>query len=105
MWAVAIHLFKVKLPWRQVAKIAFISALAALTAHIVVARMGAVWMAPLGALLCGGGAALIVLFGLFYLMRVLEPEDHSRFKLLALMLPMQMRGPASALLSLLAYPE
>jgi O-antigen/teichoic acid export membrane protein len=33
MWAVGIHLYKVKLPWLQVAKISFISVLASLTAH------------------------------------------------------------------------
>jgi O-antigen/teichoic acid export membrane protein len=61
MWAVAIHLYKVKLPWMQVAKIAFISALASLTAHAIAVRL-----APLWGILCGGSASLIVLFVLFY---------------------------------------
>ena len=34
MWAVTIHLYKVKLPWTQLAKITFISTLAAVTAHL-----------------------------------------------------------------------
>jgi O-antigen/teichoic acid export membrane protein len=94
MWAVAIHLYKVKLPWLQVAKIVFISALASLTAHFV-----AVHFSPLWAILFGGSASLIVLFGLFYWMRVLEPEDRGRFKLLAGMLPKPLSGPASRIVS------
>ena len=105
MWLTAAHFFKIKLPWGQTAKIALISALAATTAHIIVIRMAAARMAPLWAILCGGGASLVVLFGLFYLLRVLEAEDHDRFKQMVQLLPTQMRGPASALLSLLACPE
>jgi O-antigen/teichoic acid export membrane protein len=85
MWAIGIHLYKVELPWLQVAKIAFISALASLTAHFIAMRL-----APWWAILCGGSASLIVLFGLFYLMRVLEPEDHYRLSILARMLPNPM---------------
>ena len=98
MWVAVLYLFKVKLPWRQVAKITSISVLAALTAHYV-----AVPLAPLWALLCGGCAALIVLFGLVYLMRVLEPEDHNRFKILTEMLPKPIARPAGQLLSLLIH--
>jgi O-antigen/teichoic acid export membrane protein len=100
MWMVATRLYKVKLPWLQVAKIAFCSALASLTAHYIAMRM-----APLWGILCGGSASLFVLFGLFYLMRVLEPEDHGRFKLLAGMLPKPLAGPVDNLLSLLTRPE
>jgi O-antigen/teichoic acid export membrane protein len=94
MWAVAIHLFKVKLPWLQVAKIVFISALASLAAHFVAVRFSSLW-----AILFGGSASLIVLFGLFYWMRVLEPEDRGRFNLLAGMLPKPLSGPASRIVS------
>jgi O-antigen/teichoic acid export membrane protein len=96
LWAVAIYHYKVKLPWMQVAKIVFISALAALTAHLIAVRLP-----PVSAILCGGCAALIVLFGLFYLMRVLEPEDHGRFKILTRMLPRQIAKPADTLLNAL----
>jgi O-antigen/teichoic acid export membrane protein len=96
MWAVVIRINKVKLPWMQVAKIAFCGAMASLTAHYIAMRM-----APLWAILCGGSAALFVLFGLFYLMRVLEPEDHGRFKLLAGMLPEPIAGKADKILFLL----
>jgi O-antigen/teichoic acid export membrane protein len=99
MWVIGIHLYKVKLPWMQVAKIAFISVLAALTAHYIAVRL-----APLWAILLGGSASLIVLFGLFYLMRVLEPEDQDRFKILTGALPKPIAGPMDTFLSLLIRP-
>jgi len=100
MWAVCIHLYKVKLPWMQTAKIAFISVLAALTAHFIALRL-----APLWAVLCGGSASVIVLFGLFYLMRVLEPEDHTRLGTLVRMLPKPIAGVVDKVLSILAREE
>jgi O-antigen/teichoic acid export membrane protein len=96
MWAVSIRFYKVKLPWLLVAKIAFISVLAALTAHLIAVHFSPVW-----AILCGGTAALIVLFGLFYLMRVLEPEDHNRLGTVVRMLPKQIATPTSTILDLL----
>jgi O-antigen/teichoic acid export membrane protein len=100
MWAIGIYLYKVKLPWAQIAKVTFISTLAALTAHYVAARL-----APLWAVLCGGSASLVVLFGLFYFMRVLEPEDHDRFRTLTGMLPKPIAGPVNKVVSLLIRPE
>jgi O-antigen/teichoic acid export membrane protein len=100
MWSMGIYLYKVKLPWLQVAKITFASALAALTAHFV-----AVPLAPLWAVLCGGTASLIVLFGLLYLLRVLEPEDRVRFRILTGMLPRPIAGPADKIVSLLIGPD
>jgi O-antigen/teichoic acid export membrane protein len=100
IWAVAIYLYKVKLPWMQVAKIAFSSALASLTAHLIVVRM-----APLWGILCGGSAALAVLFALFYLMRVLEPEDRTRFSILTGMLPRIIAVPVIKVLSVLIRAE
>jgi O-antigen/teichoic acid export membrane protein len=99
MWAVTIYLYKVKLPWMQVAKIAFISALASLAAHEIALRL-----APLWGILLGGSASLMVLFALFYLMRVLEPEDRARFKLLTAMLPEHIAGPVDKAVSLLIHP-
>jgi O-antigen/teichoic acid export membrane protein len=100
MWAVAIYLYKVKLPWMQITKITFISALAALTAHFIAAQF-----APLWGILLGGTASLIVLFGLFYLMRVLEPEDHDRLNTLAGLLPKSVAKPANLILTLLIRPN
>jgi O-antigen/teichoic acid export membrane protein len=100
MWAVGIHLYGVKLPWVQVAKITLSSILASLAAHYVAMRM-----APLWAILCGGTTSLIVLFGLFYLMRVLEPEDRARFTILTGMLPKPIAGPADRFVSMLIRPD
>jgi O-antigen/teichoic acid export membrane protein len=96
MWAVGIRVYRMKLPWRLVTKVSFISVLASLTAFCFAARMK-----PLPAILCGGSASLIVLFGLLYLMRVLELEDRDRFKLLIEMLPKPLAGPADKIVSLL----
>ncbi len=100
MWGMAIYHYKVKLPWLQVAKIVFISVLAALTAHFIAVRLP-----PVSAILCGGCAALIVLFGLVRLMRVLEPEDRVRFGVLAGMLPKPISGFMSTSLTMLICPE
>ncbi len=99
MWGVAIYLFKVKLPWRQVAKITFISVLASLTAHYI-----AIQFAPLWGILLGGSASLIVLFVLLYMMRVLEPEDRDRFQILIGAMPKPIGGPVNKLVSLLIHP-
>lgn len=100
MWAISIHLYKVQLPWLQVAKITIISTLAALTAYVI-----AIQMAPVWGILCGGCAALIVLFSLFYVMRVLEPEDQSRFKILTGMMPTSIARPVNTVLLMLVRPE
>ncbi len=100
MWAVAIYLYDVKLPRRLVAKLVFSSALASWTAHLFAARM-----APLPAILCGGSASLIVLFALFSLLRVLEPEDLIRITQLVGMLPNSFAVPARTLLALLVRPQ
>ena len=100
MWAVGIYLYKVRLPWSQLTKIVFISTLASLSAHYV-----AVQLNPLWAILCGGSVSLIVLFGLLYLMRVLEPEDHVRFGVLIGMMPKPIAGLLNRFLSLLIHSE
>ena len=96
MWAVGIHRYKVRLPWLLVAKVAFISVLASLTAHYI-----AVQFAPLWGVLGGGIASLVVLFGLFYLMRVLEPEDRARLSILTRILPQPLATASDKLLSAL----
>lgn len=100
MWAIAIRLFKVKLPWRQLAKVSLASLLAALAAHYV-----AIQFAPFWGIVCGGIVSLVVLLGLFYSLRVLEAKDGARFRILSGMLPKRMAGPADRVLSLLVRPE
>jgi O-antigen/teichoic acid export membrane protein len=100
MWAVASRLYKVKLPWIQVTKIAFISVLASLAAHLIAMRL-----APLWGILWGGSASLIVLFVFFYALRVLEPEDRDRFRVLTRMLPKPIARPVDSILLLLIRQE
>ncbi len=100
MWALGIHLYKVKLPWLLVAKIAFISLLAALTAHFIAVRFSPLW-----AILWGGSASLVVLFGLLYLMRVLEPKDFTRFSIVTRVLPKPIAESVDAVLSLMIHSE
>jgi hypothetical protein len=100
MWAIGIHLYKVKLPWLQVAKITTISVVAALTAHAI-----AMQLSPLWAIVWGGSAALTVLFALLYLARVLEPEDRDRFNILAGMLPQSIAKRVQTGLSLLVRAD
>jgi len=100
MWALSIHLYKVKLPWILVAKVAFISLLAALTAHYIAIRFSPLW-----AILWGGSASLIVLFGLFYLMRVLEPKDFTRFSIVTRVLPKPIAESVDAVLLLMIHSE
>jgi O-antigen/teichoic acid export membrane protein len=99
MWAIGIYLYQLKLPWAQVAKITFCSLLAALTAHCVALRFPPLW-----AVLLGGTASVSVLLGLFYALRVLEPEDQDRFNILTGMLPKSLAGPADKIVSILIRP-
>ena len=96
IWGTAIYLYKIELPWLQITKITFASILATLAAHFV-----ATHLAPLWAVLCGGIASLVVLFGLVYLMRILEPEDGTRFRILTGMLPAPIAGVADRFVTLL----
>jgi len=99
MWAIGIRRYNVQLPWVQLTKITIISILAALTAHFIAIRLSPLW-----AVLCGGTGSLVVLFGLMWVARVLEPEDHNRFKILTGILPKRISGSADKLISLLIRP-
>jgi O-antigen/teichoic acid export membrane protein len=99
MWAIGIRHYKIKLPWLLAAKIVIISAIASLTAFIIAAHLPPLW-----AILFGGIASITVLFGLYYLMRVLEQEDHVRLRVLAGMLPLPIVRYAEKFLPLLIRP-
>jgi O-antigen/teichoic acid export membrane protein len=100
MWAAGIRLYKIRLPWRMIAKVTLISVVAALTAHFVAANL-----APLWAVVCGGSASLIVLISLMYLLRVLEPMDGERLRNVARMLPKLLAAPADRAISLLVRTD
>ena len=92
-------LFDVKLPWVFLAKVTAISVLASLTAHYI-----AVLLSPLMGILCGGSAALVVLFGLVNVMGVLNPDDSTRFNTLTASLPKRFSGPVNKAVGLLFRP-
>ncbi len=100
MWAVGVRLYNVKLPWVLVAKVVFIATLAALTAHTIAAQLANLW-----GLRLGGSASVAVLFILFYLLRVLEPEDQARFSLLTRSMPNSIGRPVESVLSLMIRPH
>ena len=100
MWAVGIYLYDIKLPWLQIAKIT-----AASIAAAVVARLLGASLPPLWGILAGGCASLATLLVLFYLLRVLEPEDRARFSILSSMLPMPIRPPVDRIISILVRPQ
>lgn len=100
LWGAGIYFYKVKLPWALLAKVTFISVVASLVAHYVGLHMSPFW-----AILWGGSAALVVLLGLFYLMRVLEPEDHARVNILTRSLPKSIGGPVEYVVSRLIRPR
>ena len=99
MWAISIRLYKVRLPWGFTAKIVLASACASLTAHYFTVILPAIW-----GVLAGGSAALLVLLALFYLLRVLEPEDSARLATLSNSLPTRAQKPIRGILSLLVHP-
>jgi O-antigen/teichoic acid export membrane protein len=99
VWAAAIRIYRVRLPWRFLAKVIFVSLCASLAAHGVARQF-----VPLWGVLGGGGAAMIVFFALFYLLRVLEPEDGARLEALIQMLPGRIRDAAKMLETFLIRP-
>jgi hypothetical protein len=100
MWVVGIRLYGIKLPWVQIGKITAVSIAAAIVARLVGAPLRPVW-----AIVMGGSASLVTLLVLFYLLRVLEPEDRARFSVLSGMLPKAMRPPVDRIIYILVRPE
>jgi O-antigen/teichoic acid export membrane protein len=100
MWAVGIHLYKIKLPWMVVTKITFISTLASVAAYYVSKQFSPLW-----GIVWGGLVSLIILFFLFYTMRVLEPEDRRRFSILSGILPKPIGQRVNKLMLLLIPHE
>jgi O-antigen/teichoic acid export membrane protein len=99
MWTVGVILFKVKLPWRLLFKVTLISTIAAFTAHFITMVFN-----PMVGVILGGSAAVVITLGLFYLMRVLQPEDSTRLLVIAGALPKQVSGPFNKFLEILVRP-
>ncbi len=99
MWAIAIYVYKVRLPWTLIFKVTFSSVIAATAAYSITKLFNPLW-----GVLLGGTASLIILFGLFYILRILEPQDKSRLSVLTGILPKRLSGPANKFLGLLVRP-
>ena len=76
-----------------------ISTIAALAAHFVATQF-----APLPGVIIGSAVASIILLGLFYAMRVLQPEDGKRLNVIAGSLPKQVSVPFNKFLGFLVRP-
>jgi O-antigen/teichoic acid export membrane protein len=100
MWVIGIRMYKIKMPWLQTGKITAISLVAS-----AVAYFASVSFAPLLGCLIGGTGALVTLLVLFYLTRVLEPEDRARLVVLSGMLPRRIAAPVDKIISILVRSE
>lgn len=114
LWGIAIHLFKIRLPWRLIVKITFISAVAGLAGYFCVRTLalnslatahGPHWLRAwiIGALavsLCAL-VSLLVLLSFVYLFRILQEQDRGRLHQVAGMLPSPLRAVAKAIVAAL----
>ncbi|HEX5283187.1 MAG TPA: polysaccharide biosynthesis C-terminal domain-containing protein [Bryocella sp.] len=96
MWVIAIRMYHIKMPWLQTVKITLISVIASAVAHFA-----SVPFAPVWGVIIGGTAALATLLVLFYMLRVLEPEDHARLVVLTGMLPRRIAAPVDKIIAVL----
>jgi O-antigen/teichoic acid export membrane protein len=100
LWAIAIRMFRIRLPWLLTGKVAIASVVAGLagnlcattlapifqaTAHVAHAFQS--WIINASVVLVSAGVSFAVLLILFYLFRVLQEEDRSRLNQVACMLP------------------
>jgi O-antigen/teichoic acid export membrane protein len=93
MWAIGIRQYKIRLPWGFILRLTLISVAASVAAWAVSHRL-----APLPALISGAAIAIAVFFGLAYLFKLLEPEDCSRFKVVANACPRPIAIPLGSLI-------
>jgi O-antigen/teichoic acid export membrane protein len=96
MWAVAVHLYKIPLPWGQLAKIGAASTAAAVVAYLVSSSLS-----PLLGVLLGSVASLATLLIFLYMLRVLLPEDQVRLNVVSAMLPKPLERIVTKLISVL----
>jgi O-antigen/teichoic acid export membrane protein len=99
MWMLGILRFDVRLPWKLISKVVFISATASLSAHYI-----AIMFSPLLGIILGGLAAGAIMLGLFYALRVLQPEDGTRLNMIVGSLPKPVSVPFSKFLGIIVRP-
>lgn len=93
MWAIGIRQYHIQLPWRFLLKLSAISTTASLAAYAVASRLS-----PLEELIAGSIIAIIVFFALAYIFKMLEPQDCSRFKIIANACPPALASPLNSLI-------
>lgn len=90
LWTLGIRQYRVRLPWAFLARIATISAVAALCGGAVV------WFSnPLVGLIGGGAVAVVVFLILAAWLRVFEQQDLARFKVLLDSCPASLAAPVN----------
>ena len=90
LWAIGIRRYGIRLPWGFLAKVTAISVAAAAVAYPVVTHVPA-WLG----LVMGSAVAAGVFLGLAWLLRVFEPEDLGRFKVLVDLCPAALAAPVT----------
>ena len=88
LWAIGIRKYDIRLPWAFFARITAISTAAALAARFTTSRLPA-----MGGLITGSLLAIVVFFGLAYFLKVLEPEDCNRLKVISAASPRALGRP------------
>ena len=82
MWAVGIKSYGIRLPWKFIGRLTAISLAATLAAWGIASHLPA-----LPGLIAGAVTSIAVFLVLAYLMKMLEPEDCSRFKVVSKVCP------------------
>ncbi|MDE1178109.1 MAG: polysaccharide biosynthesis C-terminal domain-containing protein [Edaphobacter sp.] len=93
MWAIGIQRYRIQLPWGFLARLTAISVVASVAAWGVSRHL-----AVLPALITGCIIATTVFMTLAYLFKILEPEDGSRFKVIANACPKALSGPMNTMI-------
>ena len=97
MWGIGVKRYQIQLPWRFFAKVTGASLAAALAAYVAVLKLSAFW-----GLVVGSIVSLVVFFGIAFLVRLLEAEDCSRFKVISASAPRAIAGPIDYAFDLLS---
>ena len=97
LWALAIHRYQVRLPWRFLSKVVTISIVAAAVAYL------AVWKtSPWVGLLLGSVLSTVTFIGLADLTHVFEAEDLARFRVMVESCPAALAAPVNLTFSWLS---
>lgn len=97
MWVIGIRKYSIRLPWRFLAKLVMLSAVAAAMSYLVSFRLPAI-----AGVLSGGVVAIAVFLLLAYGFRLLETEDIARLQVIVKACPKFLAQPAEGILVFLS---